>query len=459
MREWLRGRASPCQGEGRGSESRLALNSRGAAVLQHRFFMTERVKTLPDNYKELLASLDMLIDVTEPVETGLSNAAALIYQNLSALNWAGFYLVRGSELALGPFQGKPACTMIAKGKGVCGTAWQQDQTIRVEDVHAFPGHIACDAASNSEIVIPLHNRNGRVMGVLDLDSFKTGRFRPEDQDGLEEAARILEKKLFNFQDMTYPQDADAPVGIVDSGLGGLSVLKEMIRLLPGEDFLYRGDTLHAPYGTKTPEDVQRYCFESVAWLVERGIKALVVACNTATSVCINRLREQYDNMPVIGVEPALKPAVLNSAGGRILVMATPMTLQENKFAALMDTYSREARILKVPSQGLMEFVERGVLEGEELDSFLASLLGPYLPADAIVLGCTHYPFLSEAIRKAAGGSAAIYDGSEGTARELRRQLAEAGIMCSADRKGQVTILSSKGSAEYDALAEKLLYGN
>ncbi len=420
--------------------------------------MTERMNALPDNYKELLSALDALIDVTEPVQTGLSNASALIWQNLSSLNWAGFYLVRGGELALGPFQGKPACTMIGKGKGVCGTAWQEDQTIRVEDVHAFPGHIACDAASRSEIVIPLHDSNGRVMGVLDLDSFLPARFLPEDQEGLEAAAKLLEHKLFNFQDAAFSQNSDAPVGIVDSGLGGLSVLKEMIRLMPGEDFLYRGDSLHAPYGTKTPEDVQRYTFANVSYLMERGIKALVVACNTATSVCISRLREQYSDMPVIGVEPALKPAVLHSEGGRVLVMATPMTLQEHKFAELMDRYGREATIVKVPSQGLMEYVERGILEGQELDGFLADLLNPYLPADSIVLGCTHYPFLADAIRKAAGGSVQIYDGSEGTARELRRKLEENRILRESAHQGKVEILNSKDSAELAALAERLLYG-
>ena len=124
----------------------------------------------------------------------LSNASALIYDALPDLNWAGFYLMRGGELVLGPFQGKPACIHIAPGKGVCGTAAAQDRTQRVPDVHQFPGHIACDSASNSEIVIPLH-QNGQVIGVLDIDSPKFDRFSEDDQAGLEQLVRILEDSL------------------------------------------------------------------------------------------------------------------------------------------------------------------------------------------------------------------------------------------------------------------------
>lgn len=121
----------------------------------------------------------------------LSNASALLWAALPDLNWAGFYLVRGDRLTLGPFQGKTACIHIARGRGVCGGAWDQNKTLRVEDVHAFPGHIACDGASNAEIVVPLR-RDGQVAGVMDLDSPVLGRFTPADQAGLEKLARTLE---------------------------------------------------------------------------------------------------------------------------------------------------------------------------------------------------------------------------------------------------------------------------
>ena len=122
----------------------------------------------------------------------LSNASALLFDSLPDLNWAGFYLIEGGSLLLGPFQGKPACIRIPLGRGVCGTAAARDETLRVADVHAFPGHIACDCASNAEIVVPLH-RNGAVIGVLDIDSPLLDRFSAEDQAGLEAFARVLEE--------------------------------------------------------------------------------------------------------------------------------------------------------------------------------------------------------------------------------------------------------------------------
>ena len=124
----------------------------------------------------------------------LANAAALLYETLPGLNWAGFYLVRENRLVLGPFQGKPACIHITFGKGVCGTAWQQNRTLRVDDVHAFPGHIACDCASNAELVIPLR-KDGKVIGVMDLDSPLVNRFTAADQAELEAFARLLEQEM------------------------------------------------------------------------------------------------------------------------------------------------------------------------------------------------------------------------------------------------------------------------
>ena len=124
----------------------------------------------------------------------LANAAALLYETLPGLNWAGFYLVRENRLVLGPFQGKPACIHIPFGKGVCGTAWQQNRTLRVDDVHAFPGHIACDCASNAELVIPLR-KDGKVIGVMDLDSPLVNRFTAADQAELEAFARLLEQEM------------------------------------------------------------------------------------------------------------------------------------------------------------------------------------------------------------------------------------------------------------------------
>ena len=148
------------------------------------------------DYSVLQERLTGLIHGVPHTTANLANAAALLYESLETINWAGFYLAEGELLVLGPFQGKPACIEIPFGRGVCGTAAQQDRTQRVEDVHCFPGHIACDSASNSEIVIPLHAR-GKVIGVLDIDSPERARFSDVDQVGLEGFARILEQELFN----------------------------------------------------------------------------------------------------------------------------------------------------------------------------------------------------------------------------------------------------------------------
>ena len=147
------------------------------------------------NYKELNSQLYGLIHGIPHIIANLANASALLFDTLEDLNWAGFYLMENGKLILGPFQGKPACIEIAVGKGVCGTAVERNETVLVKNVHEFPGHIACDSASNSEIVIPIH-KNDEIFGVLDIDSPSLSRFTDEDKTGLEEFVKILEKELF-----------------------------------------------------------------------------------------------------------------------------------------------------------------------------------------------------------------------------------------------------------------------
>lgn len=139
--------------------------------------------------------LDLLLDETDGSITILANASAYLNDLLPRINWVGFYLLERGELRLGPFQGKPACTRIANGKGVCGTALAENRTQRVDDVHAFPGHIACDGASNSELVVVLHQQNGEPFGVLDIDSPLPGRFSEEDARNMERAAEIISAKI------------------------------------------------------------------------------------------------------------------------------------------------------------------------------------------------------------------------------------------------------------------------
>ena len=148
----------------------------------------------PVNYDQILAQLSALVEGIPYEVANLANASALLWQELPDINWAGFYKMTDGALVLGPFQGKPACIRIPVGKGVCGTAVAQDAIQLVPDVHKFPGHIACDCASNSEIVLPIHV-NGTIWGVLDIDSPITGRFTEEDQEGLEEIVKILERVI------------------------------------------------------------------------------------------------------------------------------------------------------------------------------------------------------------------------------------------------------------------------
>lgn len=248
-----------------------------------------------------------------------------------------------------------------------------------------------------------------------------------------------------------------PIGVFDSGVGGISILKELVKLMPNENFIYYGDSANAPYGTKTLEQVADLVNEDAKYLYEKGVKALVVACNTATSVGIKELRERYhDIMPVIGIEPALKPAVLSKEHPTVLVMATPMTLREKKFHNLMQRFMEQAEIVPLPCPGLMEFVERGELSSEELETYLRELFMPYENVDAIVLGCTHYPFVKEMIRKVIGNDVRLFDGGEGTARETKRQLEAWKIVNPSTEAGMVVFENSAGRQELLDLSQRLL---
>jgi len=248
------------------------------------------------------------------------------------------------------------------------------------------------------------------------------------------------------------------IGVFDSGVGGISVLRALVKEMPNEDFLYYGDSANAPYGTKNLDEVIQLCKTNAEYLVSKGAKAIVIACNTATSASVNILREIYTDIPVIGIEPALKPAVENSPGGRVLVLATTMTVSEKKFKALMNRYKDDCEIIPVSCPGLMEFVERGVVKGEELNDFLKGLLAPYMDKkiDAAVLGCTHYPFVAGALKEVLGDDVFLCEGGPGTARETKRRLAEEGTLAPADHKGTVVIENSSSDERFIRLSYELL---
>ena len=252
-------------------------------------------------------------------------------------------------------------------------------------------------------------------------------------------------------------DRTGPIGFFDSGLGGISVLRGTRALLPGEDYLYLGDSAHAPYGTKTVEQMQELSLQAAQTLLAHGAKAIVIACNTATSAAAAMLRQKYPEIPIIGTEPAIKPAAQAHPGGRILVMATAMTLQEQKFHDLWESLGDTAQIVPVPCTGLMEFVEQGMVEGQELEDFPFGILQPYTkdPVDAVVLGCTHYPFLTTAIRRIVGRTPVIYDSADGVARQLRRRLEELDLLADKE-KGRVTFLNTAEDEAFLRLSKALL---
>ena len=232
------------------------------------------------------------------------------------------------------------------------------------------------------------------------------------------------------------------IAVFDSGVGGLSVLRHLRRVMPGERYLYFGDSANAPYGTKTKEDVKKLTFDAAQRLISRGIKALVGACNTATSAAIHDLRIAYPDLVVIGIEPALKLAAERFPGGKLCVMATPMTLREEKFAALMRRYEEVCHVQKLPAPGLVELVEGGKADSPEADSLLKTLFATLESTpDAVVLGCTHYPFAAKAISRVLGAGVALLDGGQGTARETRRRLMEAGLLEEGD--GALVIENSR----------------
>ncbi len=244
-----------------------------------------------------------------------------------------------------------------------------------------------------------------------------------------------------------------PIGLFDSGVGGVSVAREVRALLPAEDLLYYGDNGFAPYGTRPPEEVLARVRYVAAHLIGRGAKALVIACNTATSVAAATLRAELA-LPVVGMEPALKPAQGQRQEGAILVMATPVTLALPKFAALMARYGEGA--VPLPCGGLMEFVERGECSGAALDALLAAIFGEWVhrPVDAVVLGCTHYLYLREAVARFFP-DAALLDGNLGTARQLERLLGERNLLRADAHEGTLTLETSGDAATVLPLMRRL----
>ena len=245
------------------------------------------------------------------------------------------------------------------------------------------------------------------------------------------------------------------IAVFDSGIGGLSVLSQARRRLPKKDYVYYADTKNVPYGVKSKEEVLGYVNEAAEFLLGLGnIEALVLACNTATSVAAASLRSKYD-IPILGMEPAVKPAVTADKVHRILVTATPLTLKEEKMQALLAKWDNEHLSDLLPLPKLVEFAEKGDFQSPAVEEYLQDELSNFALANysAIVLGCTHFNFFRHTLRRLLPANVHIIDGSQGTVRHL------ASLVDESEEKGKVSFYNSKvlvSEAEELARYQKLL---
>lgn len=251
------------------------------------------------------------------------------------------------------------------------------------------------------------------------------------------------------------------IGVFDSGLGGISVLKKLITFLPNENFIYYGDSKNAPYGIKTKEEIEKRCFDIFDFFEKKNVKAIVIACNTATSAAAFDLRNVYKNLVIVGMEPALKVATYGNENNNIVVMATPLTLKSEKFDILMNKFSGNNNIIKMPCPELVNIVENNKLNNKEL--IKNQILEYYKnidiqKIDSIVLGCTHFTFFKNYIREFLDlpDKIKIIDGNFGTANHLKEMLEQSNNLNLSNEIGNVEFYNSSDDKRYLELSKELL---
>lgn len=252
--------------------------------------------------------------------------------------------------------------------------------------------------------------------------------------------------------------SNAPIGIFDSGLGGLSILRDIRQLCPHESLLYAADSQYAPYGDRPAAFVEARTLQICEWLVGQGCKMLVIACNTATAHAVQRLRERL-SLPVVGVEPGLKPAAAASRSKVVGVLATSNTLRSTKFANLLASLGDTARFVCTPGIGLVPLIEQGDVSGPAVREKLRAYLAPMLDAgaDTLVLGCTHYPFLSDTIRDLAGDALTLVDTGAAVARQVQRRLGDLSLAADHGATPVVRYVTTKEAAHLRNMAAALLH--
>ena len=216
---------------------------------------------------------------------------------------------------------------------------------------------------------------------------------------------------------------DSPIGVFDSGVGGLTILRAVREALPCENLIYVADAAHVPYGEKSPQQIRDRAMAIGGFLIGQSAKIIVVACNTATAAAIDHLRERL-SIPIVGVEPAVKPAVAATRSGVVGVLATPATLASERYRSLIERFAAGVCIVGQPCAGLAEHIERGEIDGERTEQLLRGFVEPLLAAhaDVIVLGCTHYPLVAHIVQRIAGPDVAVIENGTAVAKEVVRQL-------------------------------------
>lgn len=252
--------------------------------------------------------------------------------------------------------------------------------------------------------------------------------------------------------------SNAPIGVFDSGVGGLSVLGEIRALLPNESLLYVADSGHVPYGEKSPEFIRERCRVLAEFLLAQGAKALVLACNTATVAGVAELRELYPQLPLVGMEPAVKPAAAATQSGVVGVLATTGTLKSAKFAALLDRFASDVRVITQPCPGLVERIEAGELDSAATRELLQGFVAPLLAegCDTLILGCTHYPFIKPLLRSLVPDSVSLIDTGAAVAQQVQRLLAGSALL--ANGPAQPAQFWSSGDPEAMQRVLPLLWG-
>lgn len=246
------------------------------------------------------------------------------------------------------------------------------------------------------------------------------------------------------------------IGVMDSGVGGLTVMQHIHRLLPHEHLNYVADSQYAPYGSLSPESITDRCFTIADFLIEQNVKALVVACNTATAASIQLMRAKYA-LPIIGMEPAVKPAALASKNGIIGVLATVGTLKSAQFAALLTNYGQDIQVHTQGCIGLVECIERGEIHAASTKALIAEYCAPLLEAgaDTIVLGCTHYPFVRDVIQGVVGEGVTVIDTGEAVAKHLQATLEVQSLLTSTEEEADVLVWTNNTAAYRDAVIQQL----